>query len=78
MKKLFAGTQHYVVLALNKGGISFPTTKKEILAKAGNESIRVDWDSYVPLSELIKDVKAEQYENKCHFFNAWIGTTTKI
>lgn len=78
MKKLFASTQHYVILALGNANISFPTSKKDIIARAGNHSIRIDWDRYIPLSELMQDIKIEQYENKSQFFCALIGTMTKL
>lgn len=76
MKKIFAATQHYVVLALRNHNITFPTTKQAILAKAGNEPIRVDWDKYIPLANYCKDVKLEHYANKAAFFNAVLATNT--
>lgn len=78
MKKLFTATQHYVVQALHKGGVTFPTTKKDIIAKAGKFPVRTDWETCVPLADYIKDVKLDKYENKAQFFNAWVGTVTKL
>lgn len=76
MKKIFAATQHYVVLALRHHHITFPTTKQALLAKAGDELIRIDWDEYVPLARYCQYVKLENYANKAAFFNAIIGTHT--
>ena len=76
MKNLFAATQHYVVLALRNKGVAFPTTKDDLLAKAGNELIRVDWDKSVPLKELCQGIQLKNYVNKAQFFNALMGTMT--
>lgn len=76
MKKLFAATQHYVVLALRNNGVTFPTTKDELLAKAGNELVRVDWEKSIPLKELCQGIQLKSYENKAQFFCALMGTIT--
>ncbi|MDI2089771.1 hypothetical protein [Commensalibacter oyaizuii] len=76
MEKLFAATQHYVMIALRNNNIVFPTTKQAILDKAGNESIRVNWDHYVSLSTYCQDVKLDYYKTKAAFFNAILGANT--
>lgn len=78
MKKLFAATQHYVVLALRNKHVTFPTTKEDLLAKAGNELIRIDWDRYVPLNDICQAIELKSYSNKAQFFNALMGTLTQF
>lgn len=76
MEKLFAATQHYVMIILRDNNITFPTTKQEILAKAGQEKVRIDWDQYVTLSEYCKNVKLDDFITKAAFFNAILGSNT--
>ncbi|CAI3929504.1 unnamed protein product [Commensalibacter communis] len=76
MEKIFAATQHYVMIILRHKKITFPTTKQEILAKAGKESVRIDWDMYVTLSEYCKNVKLDTFTTKAAFFNAILGSNT--
>ncbi|MDR1916812.1 MAG: hypothetical protein LBQ58_09590 [Synergistaceae bacterium] len=78
MKKFYLASSHNIIRAFSKTGVSFPISKKELLEKAGNAEIQVDFDKKITLAEYCKDIKINDFENKSQFFNALIGSTFKL
>lgn len=52
---------HYFVKAFNEMQVTFPTTKKELLKKAGNIQVKTWEDQYTPLKEIIASLQPEEY-----------------
>jgi hypothetical protein len=78
MKKFYVAAGHNVIRTFSKTGVSFPISKKKLLELAGKEQIQVDFDKKITLEEYCKDIKINDFENKCQFFNALIGSTFKL
>jgi hypothetical protein len=67
---------HNVVRALDAGGIGFPISKKDLLAKVGEAEIRIDFDKKISLSEYCSNIKIDNFENKAQFFCALTAANT--
>lgn len=78
MKKLYTATMHNVVKLLDKEGISFPVSKKELLDKTGKNEVQTDFDKVITLDEFCKNIKLDRFENKSQFFNALIGSNLTL
>jgi len=78
MQKYYTAQSHNVIHALSRGGISFPITKKALMEKAGDQKVQVDFDKTITLEEYCADITLEAFENKSQFFNALIGSITKL
>ena len=77
MAKYFTWGPHYMVKAVRKAGITFPTTKAECVAKAGNITVQTDFDTFRPLADVIAELDPDQFVNNEAFYCAWMCTCTK-
>jgi|GEM_PF-408930 len=75
MQKFYLAANHNVIRLFQKNRICFPITKKELLDKAGNENIQIDFDKTVTLAEYCENIKIDSFANKSQFFCALIGST---
>ncbi|MDR1430865.1 MAG: hypothetical protein LBI99_01955 [Propionibacteriaceae bacterium] len=78
MQKFYTAQAHNVIRAFDRTGVAFPITKKELLAKAGAEKIKVDFDKTITLEEYCSGITLDAFENKSQFFNALIGSATVL
>ena len=69
MAKEFTFELHYFMKAFQKSGIMFPISKEDAIAKAGDLTVRVDFDEYVTLSSIIEGMYLDYYENGAEFFS---------
>lgn len=68
MEKIFMAEEHYFRKAVAKAGISFPITKADAVAKAGDLAVRVDFDQYITLASMIENMCPDYYENAAAFY----------
>lgn len=68
MAKEFTFEQHYFMKAVAKSGIMFPISKKDAIEKAGDLTVRVDFDKYVTLRSMIENMYLDHYENGADFY----------
>jgi len=78
MKKFYVASMHNVVKALAAANVIFPVSKKDLLDHAGSAMIQIDFDEKISLNDYCKDIKISSFENKSQFFNALVGSTTKL
>ena len=78
MKKFYLASSHNVIKALAASGVGFPISKKSLIEKAGSAQIQVDFDKKITLEEYCKDIKISEFENKCQFFNALLGSNFRL
>lgn len=70
MKKYYMGAVHNTVRALEKGVISFPIGKADLLKKVGEYTVQTDFDKVITMNEYCKNIKIDSFVNKAQFFNA--------
>lgn len=70
MGKHYGATMHNVVKALAGAGVVFPVSGAELLDRAGDREIGVDFGKKITLAEYCGDIKVDYFENKCQFFCA--------
>jgi hypothetical protein len=69
---------HNVVRALDAGGIGFPISKKDLLARVGATEVRVDFDKKISLSAYCDNIRIDHFENKAQFFCALTAANTEF
>ena len=77
MAKLFTTEAHYMFKAVAKAGIFFPMSKADCIIKAGDLQVKVDWDKFIPLKDIIESMKPEFFDNASHFYNAYLCARTE-
>lgn len=77
MANLFTTEAHYMFKAVAKAGIFFPISKADCIAKAGDLKVKVDWDKYLTLKEILESMKPDFYDNASHFYNAYLCVRTE-
>lgn len=77
MAQLFTTEAHYMFKAVAKAGIYFPISKADAIAKAGDLQVKVDWDKYLSLKEILESMKPDFYDNASHFYNAYLCARTE-
>ena len=78
MNKFYLASNHNVIKALAASGVCFPISKKSLIDKAGSAQIQIDFDKKITLEEYCKDIKISEFENKCQFFNALLGSSFSL
>ena len=78
MRKFYSAANHNMVKALANAGIKFPVSKKELIDKVGSVQVQIDFDKKITIEEYCKDIKIGDFENKCQFFTALIGSNFKL
>lgn len=63
---------HYITKAMTD--VNYPITKQELIEQVGNREVRVEWDEYKPLKELLGLIKIDNFENAASFFSALYAT----
>ncbi len=63
---------HYIAKAIAE--IKYPVTKQELVDQVGYKEIRVDWNEYKPLKELLELIKLDNFENAACFYSALYAT----
>ena len=56
MADFFTTEAHYMFKAVAKAGIFFPMSKADCIAKAGDLQVKVDWDKYLSLREILESM----------------------
>lgn len=74
MKKYYMAAAHNTVRVLEAAGVNFPTSKKDLLSKAGTKTVQIGYDEKITMNEYCKDIKQENFVNKAQFFNALNGS----
>ena len=77
MSETFDYAPHFMVKAVRKAGITFPISKKECLEKAGDLTVRVDFDRTVPLHSVLERMVPENYDCGAAFYNAYMAAEMK-
>ena len=77
MADFFTTEAHYMFKAVAKAGIFFPMSKADCIAKAGDLQVKVDWDKYLSLREILESMKPEVFDNASHFYNAYLCARTE-
>lgn len=54
---------HFFVKAFNEAGITFPTTKTEMVEKAADIQVRTGDNDYTPLRDIIASFGPEAYSS---------------
>ncbi|MDR1573641.1 MAG: hypothetical protein LBS24_04980 [Clostridiales Family XIII bacterium] len=70
MKKYYLAAAHNVVRILDIGGIGFPISKSNLLAKVGDVEVRIDFNRKLRMADYCANIKIENFENKSQFFCA--------
>ncbi len=70
-KQYLAGA-HYITKAM--ADVRYPITKKELIDQVGDKEIRVNWNEYKPLRELLELIKVDNFENAAGFFSSLHAT----
>lgn len=78
MSKVFRSEEHFFNKACIKAGITFPCTKAEALEKAGDITVRTDFEEYTPLKTMIECMKPESYINSFAWQNAYMAAAMHI
>ena len=77
MAAYFDSAPHFMVKAVRKAGIRFPISKAECLEKAGELTVKVDFDRTVPLRVILESMVPDFYENGASFYNAYVSAQMK-
>lgn len=77
MNNVFMFEQHFLTKAIAKAGIQFPVTKQEAIAKAGDLEVKVDFDKYVPLKDMIAELPFDYFPISAVFVNAYMANKLK-
>ena len=77
MSEHFYYAPHFMVKAVSRAGIRFPISKEDCLAKAGDLTVRVDFDRYVPLRSILEGMAPEYYETGAAFYCAYMASQMK-
>ena len=77
MVRNFTCEPHFMMKAVTKAGISFPISKADALAKAGDLEVKVDFDKYVTLRSILERMVPEYYDNATFFYSAYMAAQTK-
>jgi hypothetical protein len=77
MEKRFTMGAHLLIKAVRKAGLTFPITKAEAIRRAGDLTVRVDFEKYVPLADLFAACVPEEFENVSAFYNALLSAQAK-
>lgn len=70
---VYTSEGHNLIKAMGRLGITFPATKAELLEKFGDTAIKVDFDKEAKISDTVKKMVPEEYENACAFRTAYIA-----
>lgn len=73
----FCSAGHVFVKALDKAEITFPTTKKEIIAKLGDIEVQVADDKFVSAASIVEAIQVEDFPNGTAFMCAYTSAMYK-
>ena len=65
-KEAYPALFHYIHRAMAE--VNFPTTKREILEKAGNVPVHTDWEISVPLKTFVEPIPQESFSCAADFY----------
>ena len=65
-KEAYPALFHFIHRAM--ADVTYPVRREQVLALAGDREIHVDWETTVPLRELMKNVRAEEFSCACDFY----------
>lgn len=68
-----AGT-HLFLKALEKAGVSFPTTKAEVMEKLGDTVVQVGEDEFAPAAGIVEKFATDEYPNGSAFWCAYTAS----
>ena len=66
-KKSYVAGVHFIVKALD--GLQFPVDKKELLTRFGDRVVRIGWDDYRTIRELVGPIDTERFETSSSLHN---------
>ncbi len=78
MQKFYVAASHNIIKIFDKAGIQFPISKKALLDKVGKTQVQIDFDKKITMEEYCKDIRISDFANKSQFYNALIGSITKL
>lgn len=61
---------HNFIKAMDKAGITFPTTKTAMMEKFGDMTIQIDYDKKIPARQFIEKIVKEEFECASAFYDA--------
>ena len=77
MEKRFTMGAHLLIKAVRKAGLTFPITREEAVRRAGDITVRVDFEKYVPLADLFAACVPTEFENVAALYNALLSAQAK-
>lgn len=73
MKTAYTATEHNIVKALANADVIFPLSKTDLLRKAGDQVIQIDFEQFTTLREYCTAIAVDYFCNKEVFFCALHG-----
>lgn len=70
--KVFLAKDHYIAKAISD--INYPVTKKHMIETVGNENIKIDWDKYSKLKDILEPIKIKKFRNAAEFYSSLHST----
>ena len=77
MEKRFTIGAHLLVKAVRKAALTYPITRAEAIERAGDLTVRVDFEKIVPLADLIAACGPNSFENVSALYNAILSAQTR-
>ena len=77
MEKRFTIGSHLLIKAVRKAGLTFPITREEAVRRAGDITVRVDFEKYVPLADLFAACVPTEFDTVAALYNAMLSAQAK-
>lgn len=78
MERNFTTEPHFMMQAVAKAGIAFPISKEDAIARAGDLTVKTDYDQWATLQSILERMEPSFFPNASVFYCSYMAAQTAV